>query len=278
MQTVAIIGAGELGATTARALAAAEAAREVRLIDSSAQVAAGKALDIFQANPIDGADARITAGSDLEAVRGASAIVMADRVVEGEWQGEAALAQLRRVTAFEPAAPIVCAGARQLELVRLGLAELRLDRARILGSAPEALRAAARSMLALMVNGAPSDVSLALVGVPPAWVFGWSAATVAGQPLGARLGEMERSRAERRALACWPPGSYALGSAAAAAVTAILGSARREITCFVGRDGTGGRPLVAAFPVRLGPSGVAGVHEPVLSPRERVEFESALSR
>ena len=60
MQTVAILGAGELGGSVARTLATADVARHVVLVDKAGQVAAGKALDILQSGPVEGFHTRVT--------------------------------------------------------------------------------------------------------------------------------------------------------------------------------------------------------------------------
>ena len=54
MQRVAIVGAGETGATAALTLARLECAGEITLIDAGGSIAAGKALDILQSGPIAG--------------------------------------------------------------------------------------------------------------------------------------------------------------------------------------------------------------------------------
>ena len=55
-QTIAVIGAGELGATLARRLAAGEVFRRVLLLDPDVGKAKGKALDILQSGPVEGFD------------------------------------------------------------------------------------------------------------------------------------------------------------------------------------------------------------------------------
>ena len=55
MRDIAIIGAGELGGATAHALARSHVATAVLLVDDRGRVAEGKALDIMQAAPIEGA-------------------------------------------------------------------------------------------------------------------------------------------------------------------------------------------------------------------------------
>ena len=51
-------GAGNVGATVARAIAVKELG-DVVIVDIAAEKAAGNALDIFQACPVDGSDSRI---------------------------------------------------------------------------------------------------------------------------------------------------------------------------------------------------------------------------
>ena len=52
MTTVAVIGAGDVGGAVAHALAAGETIHCVLLVDSSAGIASGKALDIQQSGAI----------------------------------------------------------------------------------------------------------------------------------------------------------------------------------------------------------------------------------
>jgi len=96
MREVAIIGAGELGGATAHLLARGDLAQRVTIIDDSGRVAAGKALDIAQAAPLEAFATALAGTADLSRAAGASVVVVADRFGErGEWQGEDAFALLR---------------------------------------------------------------------------------------------------------------------------------------------------------------------------------------
>src|SRR5207245_5970478 len=64
MTDVAIIGAGEVGGLIAHVLARRDAVAEIRLIDESGRVAAGKALDITQAAPSERFAARVSGAID----------------------------------------------------------------------------------------------------------------------------------------------------------------------------------------------------------------------
>ncbi len=88
MREVAIIGAGELGGAVAHALAKSEVARVITLIDESgepATVAAGKALDIAQAGPVERFATELAGSTDLYRAAGVDLIVVADRFRGGEW-------------------------------------------------------------------------------------------------------------------------------------------------------------------------------------------------
>ena len=280
METVAIIGAGDIGATTARALAQLQCAGEIRLIDRNGAVAAGKALDIQQSGPIEGFDLRLTGSTDITAALGAAAVIVADPADgDGEWRGDGALELVRRLAAAVPDAPLVFAGAGHRELLTQAHRELRVDRRRLIGSAPGALVSAARAMAAVAARCSADDVALAVVGVPGSWIFAWSECTVAGSPIAASVPPHAMTQMDRHAQAAWPPGPYALGSAAARTVAGILASSRRRFHVFTVLDGEyDARWIVAALPATLARSGIHALWPPALSTRERVTLDTALSR
>jgi malate dehydrogenase len=277
MRSVAILGAGPIGAATARALAEGEVARRIVLVDATAGVAAGKALDIAQSGPIDGWDTRVSAATALEGALSPNLIVVADRHQEGEWIGEPALEMLRRTI---PAAecPVVFAGPAQHALMASVARELGVARARLVGSAPEALASAARALAALAARTSPADVLVSVVGVPGAFVCAWNESRVGGTGASAALSPQELARLDDRIRRSWPPGPYALGSAASAVARAILSGSPRRRTVFAVMDGsTASRGAVAAVPATLSSIGVAALHVPELSPRERLAFDAALA-
>jgi malate dehydrogenase len=276
MRSVAIIGAGEIGGSTAGALAGRDWLKRIVLIDACESVAAGKALDIQQSGAVSGFDTRVTGATDVSAAAGCDVLVVADRHAGGEWTDDAALDVVRRALPVVSKAPIVFAGASQLRLLRLAISELRVPQARVLGSAPHALGSAARAMVAVVADRSATDVQIAVVGVPGAWVPAWESACLGGLPLSSVLPAPRILAADRLIRGSWPPGPYALGSAAADCVAAMHSASARRLVVFAGDpDALGPRP-VAAVPARLGPAGIVGVDRPVLSARERVAFESAL--
>ena len=131
MENVAIIGAGELGGATAHALARANLVRSIMLIDETRRVAAGKALDIAQAAPVEGFATQLAGATDVSMAAGASIVILADRITGGEWQGEDGLVLLKRLSQTASGAVILCAGPSQRELVDRGVLELHMHRFRL---------------------------------------------------------------------------------------------------------------------------------------------------
>ncbi len=277
----AIVGAGDTGAGLAFALAVRNRIHEIRLIDEAGPAAAGKALDIQQATPVLGSAARVTGGAGLEAVAGAHVVVLADRhgTPSREWEGEAGLALLGRLLASNPSAPIVCSGAAQGWLIERAIAELNVPPSRILGSAPAALEAGVRGLIAAEAETSPGAVALAVAGRPPDEIFvGWEAAAIDNEPAIARLSTQILTRIERGIRYLWPPGPVALGSAAADAVERLLLGLQRPFTALaaIPIDGTPA-VTVAAATVRVETGRVAAVTLPALAPRERVALESVFA-
>ena len=279
MREVGIIGAGELGGAIAHLLARRDVARAIALVDEAGRIAAGKALDIAQAAPVEGFATQLSAAADPAVVAGADVIVLADAAKGGEWQGDAGLQLLKRAAASAPRAVIVCAGASAREIIQRGITELKLRPHRVVGTAPDALAAGVRALVALHVNGSPRDVALSVLGTPPEHaVIAWEEATIGGFALTRQLDEPTRRRIAAQVRPMWPPGPHALAAAAVKAIAAIDGRARHLVSCFVGPDtASGTRTRATALPVRFDAFGVAAVVMPQLSAVERVALENAMA-
>lgn len=286
MGFAAIIGAGELGAAVAARLAARDRVGDVRLIDAAGNgsIAAGKALDILQSGPIDGFRTQLSAEMEASAAAGADVIVLADHAAKtSEWQGDEALELMRRLWPLveRGRTAVVCAGSSQRDLIARCVSEGRVDPRRICGSAPGALESALRAVVAAEAESSPDDVRLEVTGTPPQRsVIGWSAATIRGSSVTDLLPAHRLSAIGSRLPAMWPPGPYALASAAARVVEALTTGSLRRYTCYVALDrrGEGKRSSgVAAMPVRLGMGRIEAVLTPSLSPQERTLLETAIS-
>lgn len=275
MRFVAIIGAGPLGGALAHALAVRDRVREVRLIDPEERIAAGKALDIRQSSPVEHFSTRVIGSGALAAAAGSAAIVIADQAGDQtEHSGENGLALLRRLAAIEERTPIICAGGAQRELIASAVGELHISPSRIIGSAPYALEAAVRALAGLAIDASGAEIALRIVGVPPhAAVVAWEEGSAFGQPIAAHLPPHAIAALNGRVPRLWPPGPYALASAATRVVEAIVSGSRRRFSCFVALS----RGTVAAMPVELEEDGVRRVVEPALTRQERTRLENAIA-
>lgn len=280
MSTVAIIGAGEVGGAAAQALAASDCASRVLLVDANGRAAQGKALDIRQSGAISGFHTRLDGTDDASRVTGCGVCVIADRFgeLDGEWRGDDGLAMLERLATYLAAAPIVFAGASPATLVARAAIEAGLDRRRLIGSAPVALSSSVAAIVAMELECSPREVMLSVLGVPPSgFVVPWSEASIGGYPLEAVLPPAGLARIQARLPHLWPPGPYALGTAAARIVAALLSSSRQSfsvLTQLSGEFGVRNRP--GTVPARLASRGIVQTRVPELSTRERVQLQSAL--
>jgi malate dehydrogenase len=278
--TVCIIGAGDVGGAAAHALARGGRVRQVRLIDPAQGVAIGKALDIQQSGAIDGLDTRLEGTNDVTRTAGCAVCIVADRAAPPaiEWQADEGLALVRRVAGFLGDAPIVFAGVSQSDLLLTAAREARIPRRRLVGSAPEALAAAIAAIVAMEARCSPAEVSLTVLGTPPAgFVVPWSDASIGGLALERALTQTELRRVEARASRLWPPGPFTLGSAAARVAEAIVRSSRRARSVLTVLDGEFGvRGCAGALPALLCPAGIAHTRTPSLNTRERVQLDVAL--
>jgi malate dehydrogenase len=276
MALVAIIGAGDVAGAAAWALASQESVQRVLLVDTAAGVAAGKALDIQQSGAIQGFHTRLHGTDDLSRAAGAAVCVIADRAAAGEWQGDDGLALLRRLLPHVDA-PLIFAGPSQAALIAAASRELHVPRRRLAGSAPEAYASALRAVVAMEAGCSAGEVALTVLGTPMGFVVPWSEVTIGGLTLERVLAPVQVTRLEARAPHLWPPGPFALGMAAARAAEAVVSTARRSMSLLTVLDGEFGvRGRVGALPTLLDGSGVARVHTPVLSTRERVQLQTAL--
>ena len=281
MSIIAVVGAGTLGGSLAHLLATRERVREIRLIDPSDRIAAGKALDIQQAGAVEPFDTTVVAGRDLQAAVGADLIVLtgpADQP-ETEWEEDDGLAMLKQLGSLNRRAVTVCAGGGHRRLIERGVAETSLSRRRLIGSAPLALQTALRAIVAVELQCSARDVSLAVLGAPPdRFVVPWSETSVRGVAVSRLLSSKRLALLQQKIVHVWPPGPYSLAAATAQLCESVLqGTGVYGVTCYVVLDGElGVRGKAVATAVTLDTSGIRSVAEPALSVREQVELDNAL--
>lgn len=278
MTTIGIVGAGDVGGAVAHALARRDRVSRVVLLDAARGVASGKALDIRQSGPVERFHTRLEGTDDVSRLIGCDVCVVADQAVGGEWAGDAGLAMLTRLVQQIGVAPLVAACAGAAPLMLASIQEGGIPRDRFIGSAPEAVAASARAMVAMEAGCSPSEVGLAVLGAPPAgFVVPWAEASIGGHALEHVLTQVQVTRIEARLDRLWPPGPFTLGLAAAVAVEAMLTSSRRTWSVLSLLDGEMGvRGRIGVVPALLSRSGIVHRRVPELTGRDRVRLGTAL--
>lgn len=76
LHKIAVIGAGNVGATLVQRLAEAELAKNVVVVDVVEGVPQGKALDILQSGPVYGYDTRVVGSNTYDVIDGADIVVI----------------------------------------------------------------------------------------------------------------------------------------------------------------------------------------------------------
>ena len=279
MTTVAIVGAGDIAGAAAQALASSDAAGDVLIVDANQGVAAGKALDIQQSSAIDRFHTTLRGTDDESRLTGCDVCVIADQFgAAGEWRGDEGRAMLARIAPHLGDAPIVFAGASQADLLSSSAAETAIRRTRLIGSSPEALVSALTAIVSMEAACSPREVMLTVLGAPPAgFVVPWSEASIGGYAMTRVLSQVQLARIEARAARLWPPGPYALGTAAGVIVTAILSGSRRSFSILTQLGGEFGvRGRAGALPARLGAYGIVETRQPQLDARQQVRLQVVL--
>jgi malate dehydrogenase len=278
MPFIAIVGCGALGGALAHTLAGRDRIGEVRLVDPAGAMAHGKALDIQQSGPVEQFSTRLTHADAWAAVAGAEVVVIADDGASSlEHGGEAGLSVLREVVKSAGSSPLLFAGASQRELMAKAANELKVARQRLIGSAPLALESGVRALSGVLLDTSGVDVSLRIVGVPPqAAVVAWEEGTASALPISSQLAAHQIAALNSKLRTLWPPGPYALASAATRVVEGLLGRSRRRFSCFVVLDRGPLRDAVVAMPIEVGLEGVRRVIEPKLTRQEQTLLENAI--
>jgi malate dehydrogenase len=277
MKAIAILGAGELGATLARLLAEAQISRRVVLVDADEGRARGKALDLLQSGPVEGYDTLVEGQSGLVASDAPDIVVVADPPELLDVSDEAARIYGRGLAPLVGPGLLIVAGAFGPAIVEAAV-DKGLPRERAAGSAPLAWASVLRRALAEELRARARDVSLTVLGLPPAHlVLPQRAATVGGVPV-----DVVSAVATRRALESVRRrflGPVALATAAAHVLSALATRSRAQLPVFVRLNGEyGHRGVALATPVQLAVGRIESVIEVPLDPVDRVAMDNAAQR
>ena len=289
---VSIIGAGNVGATTAQRLAELDLF-DLALVDVVDGLAEGKALDMAEAGPILGYDTQLVGGTDYAITEGSSVVVITSELARKPGMSRddliSANAQIvgdvtEQVMRRSPQAVLVIVTNPLDAMTELALRRSGLDRFRVIGMAGILDTARFRSFLAAELKVSVRSVEAYVLGghgdsmVPLRGVT-----SVAGVPVGRLLAQakleeiVQRTRdggAEIVRLLKSGSAYYAPSAAAAQMVEAIAADRRQVLPCAIRLDGEYGLSgVVMGVPVKLGGAGVSEVIEVELTKEERAELD-----
>jgi malate dehydrogenase len=290
-------GAGNVGATVARAIADKELA-DVVIIDIADQKARGVALDMYEACPIEQSDSRILgAGADeagWKETANSDVVVITSGVPRKPGMSRDDLLQTNykimqsvteQVIKYSPNTIIVPV-ANPLDAMCQAVYRLsRFPRERVIGMAGVLDSARMRTFIAMELNVSVENIHAFVLGghgdtmVPlPRY------STVAGIPItelipADRIDAISRRTADGGAEITKLVGTsawYAPGSAAAEMVEAILKDKKKILPCSVFLQGEYGiRDLFVGVPVKLGARGVEQIIEIKLTPDEDAALQKS---
>src|ERR671934_2618468 len=291
-------GAGNVGATVARAIADKELA-DVVIIDIADTKAAGVGLDMLEACPIEGSDARVvgygandegwaqTADSDVVVITSGvprKPGMSRDDLLQTNYKIMQSVTE--QIVRYSPHTIIVPV-ANPLDAMCQAVYRLsKFPRERVIGMAGVLDSARMRTFIAMELNVSVENVHAFVLGghgdtmVPlPRY------STVAGIPITELLSKERidaivtrtaNGGAELVNLLRTGSAYYAPGASAVEMVEAILKDKKKILPCAAYLDGQYGvRGLYVGVPVKLGRAGVEQVIEIKLTPEEQAAFDKS---
>ena len=285
---VTVVGAGNVGATCADAVARWELANEVVLLDIKEGFAEGKALDIWQTAPINLFDSRITGSTnDYTKTAGSDVVVITSGLPRKPGMSRddliatnAAIVKsvTENIVKHSPDAIIIVVSNPLDVMTYCAYITANLPSQRVFGMAGILDTARYRAFLAEALNVSPKDIQAVLMGghgdtmvpLPRYTTVGGIPVTelIESDKLDAIVERTKKGGGEIVNLlgtSAW----YAPGTAAAQMVEAIVRDQKRVFPCCVWLEGQYGlEKIYMGAPVILGRKGVEKIIELQLNEQE----------
>lgn len=293
---VSIIGAGRVGATTAH-LIAVKGLADVSIVNRTAGIAEGVALDISESLPLEGSDSRVKGSGDYSDISGSDVVVVTAGAQRKEGMSRDDLLRTNAgivsgiADQIREKAPgsIVIAVTNPLDAMAYLVKERTgFDRKRVVGMAGALDSARLCYMIADELHISPRLVSTMMLGshgdsmVPVMSATTANGKTVSGLIGDKRLKEMiERARNGGAEIISLEESSayYAPASSIVSMVDAILNDKKKIMPCSVYLDGEyGARGIFMGVPAVLGKGGVERIVEMDLSEQEKAALSASASK
>ena len=292
---VAVVGAGNVGATAAQRLAEKNLARTVVMIDVAEGIPQGKALDQWQSGPIEGFDARVIGSQSYEDAADAEVFVVTAGIARKPGMSRDDLVRTNAGIVRSVAQQIARVAPRSIIIVvsnpldvmcYVAMKASGFPRERVLGMAGVLDTARYRTFLAEAADVSVEDIqAMVLGGHGDTMVPLVSYTTVSGIPITqlidqARLDEIvTRTRnggAEIVAFLKTGSAYYAPSAAAVQMVEAIALDKRRILPCSAWLQGEYGlKDVFCGVPCKLGRNGLERILEVTLTEAERADLHKS---
>jgi malate dehydrogenase len=289
LEKVAVVGAGNVGATAAQRLAEKSLARAVVMIDVVEGVPQGKALDQWQSGPIEGFDTRITGGQSYDEAAGADLFVVTAGIARKPGMSRDDLVKTNagivrsvseQIARVAPQSIVIVVSNPLDVMCYVALKATKFPRERVIGMAGVLDTARYRMFLAEALDVSVEDVqAMVLGGHGDTMVPLVSYTTVSGIPVSQLLPQerldaiVQRTRdGGAEIVAHLKSGSayYAPSAAAVQMVEAIALDKRRLLPCAAWLQGEYGlRDVYCGVPCKLGRGGLQRIVEVALTDAER---------
>jgi malate dehydrogenase len=292
---ITVIGAGNVGATTAQRIVDKQLANEVVLVDVIEGVPQGKALDMAESTPVEKTDVRVVGSNGYEATAGSDIIVITAGIARKPGMSRDDLMTtnsgiVKSCTAASVAASpdaVIIVVSNPLDVMAyVALKVSGFDRRRVIGMAGVLDSARFRSFIAMELKVSVEDVNAFVLGghgdsmVPlPRY------STVAGIPITELLKKEVIDRLVQRTrdggieiVNYLKTGSayYAPSSSTVVMLESIVRNKMRILPCAVYLQGEYGlTDTVAGVPVKLGRKGVEEIVQITLAPEEQAALQKS---
>jgi malate dehydrogenase len=290
---ITVVGAGNVGATAAQEIARRDYANVV-LVDIVEGLPQGKALDMNEAGPVLGYEARITGTNSYDETAGSDVIVITSGIARKPGMSRDDLVTTNQgivgsvttqAIAGSPNAIILCVTNPLDAMCHVAKDSSGFPKQRVVGMAGILDTARFRTFIAWETGASPRDISaMVLGGHGDQMVPVVSATTVGGIPLRQLVSDDRISQLVQRTrdgggelvnllkMSGW----YAPGAAVAQMVDAIMLDQKRVLPCTAYLEGEFGIDgLYMGVPVKLGAGGVEGIVELQLTDAEKAELKKS---
>jgi malate dehydrogenase len=292
---ITVIGAGNVGSTTAQRLVDKQLANEIVLVDVLEGVPQGKALDMFEATPVEKTDVKVTGTNSYDATAGSDIIVITAGIARKPGMSRDDLMNTNSgivkscteaSVAKSPNAVIIVVSNPLDVMTYVALKVSKFERHRVMGMAGVLDTARFRSFIAMELNVSVEDVSaFVLGGHGDSMVPLVRYSTVAGIPITELLDQAAIDRLVKRTrdggieiVNYLKTGSayYAPSSSAVAMVEAIVKDKKRILPCAAYLQGEYGlHDTYAGVPVKLGRKGIEQIMQITLNPDEQAALNKS---